>query len=56
MLMLHACLSWAFVAPAVLAARQGFVAAAWLLQVSAVSSPKLWRLNDACATLHACLS
>ena len=34
MLMLHACLSWAFVAPAVLAALQGFVAAAWLLQVS----------------------
>ena len=34
MLALHACLSWAFVAPAVLAALQGFVAAAWLLQVS----------------------
>lgn len=56
MLALHACLSWAFVAPAVLAALQGFVAAAWLLQVSTMyqsrTAPCGCRTHSA---LHACL-
>ncbi|KAK9841846.1 hypothetical protein WJX81_007075 [Elliptochloris bilobata] len=52
MLALHACLSWAFVAPAVLAALQSFVAAGWLLQGSKAGS----YLEGGCARANAALA